>query len=220
MAETGIIVDDAEQGESVACYTASELDDNLNARVVQLMDVAQRKHGFNRDTYAKVVRIVNESDTTDLTTLSLTLIDSAIQTGDKPILVVYLKYDTDIADFKFAVTPLVLDSDNHVVAFLPTKTFQGFNPGGAVAPFYYTDGGGESPINYHTLTQVQSWDVLGASKIVMHVSIVDTGSNGAFDGWCYVFADMITGSVEGANASGDTLLSGSYANCIDSMFVE
>jgi len=129
MAEKGVVVEDAASGESVACYDAVEQDNDSNARIIQIMDRTQRKHGFDIATEAGLVRNgVTTSDTVNLTPVPAAIISSALAVGDKTTLVATVRYKSENNSTEVTITPIVLDDDDTVIGILTPKVFQGFEP--------------------------------------------------------------------------------------------
>jgi len=193
MAEKGIVVDDAASGESVACYDAVENDNDSNARIIQLVDRSQRKHGFDITTEAGLVRNgVTTSDTVNLTPVPAAITDNALTVGDKTTLVATVRYKSQNNSTEVTITPIVLDDDNAVVGFLTPKVFQGFQPDDSDDMSLIVDIS-STPWN---ITEMLSWDVLGAYKIGFHV----TANNGAGTTEIDVYAAMITGPAVGDRA--------------------
>lgn len=85
MAEKGIKIADQTGGESVACRDAVNPDDEANARVIQLVDVAAR--GGNYDMSA--IRTVLSSDILDTGTLPAGITDNLLDVSDASSFVFY-----------------------------------------------------------------------------------------------------------------------------------
>ncbi len=188
MAEKGIVVNDAASGESIGCRDAYELDDDSNARIIQLIDQTQRQHQFDQATATGRVRqnlTGTACDGTELSTLPTRVSSSALICGDKTTLVVASRYQVSNASETITVTPIVLDDDNTAIGFLQPKILTSFKPAGGTE---ITQAFNLSDIN---IAEILTWNVFGAYKVGIHVAINST--DGTFSGFCDIYAKMISG---------------------------
>jgi len=199
MSEKGVLVSDADTGESVAARDAYETDDDSNNRIVQLIDRSQRQHGITISTSTGLVReVTGSTDDFLMAPVPSDITSNALTVGDKTTLVVACKYQLASATENFVVTPIVLDSNNAMVGFLTPRVVKGFAPTSGEA--FYFSFTGESTYN-GTFSEILSWNVLGAHKIGIHVRFCNgTGTLSGDDG-IKVFANVITGPIVGEAAA-------------------
>jgi len=204
MAEKGIIVNDATTGESVAARDALEQDDGTNSRIIQLVDRSQRAHGFDITAETGLVRDgVTGSDSTVMTTVPSAITSNALTVGDKTTLVVACHYVISSTDSSedITITPIVLDDDNKMVGYLTPRIVKGFKPniGSSASPTAFYRNVGEP--SYKNISEMLSWNVLGAHKIGIHVGFSSTDGNFSDGGYVDVFAAMISGPAVGEPAA-------------------
>jgi len=207
MSEKGVIVEDALSGESVACYDAIETDNDSNGRIIQLVDQSQRKTGFVISSNTGRIRTVTTSDGMDFSTVPTGITSNALTVGDKTTLVVSARYyQTSVEDI--TITPIVLDSGNAAVGILSPRVIKGFRPTDGVYitdPFHVEDGSGK-----WNLTEILSWNVLGAYKVGVHVACGST--DGSINGQVDVYAKMITGPGAGGAGAATYPTDGAYGS--------
>jgi len=192
MAEKSILINDQAGGEAIAIRDAYEQDTESNARVIQLMDQANRHFSFLQSAPDRTKTV---DDETQLTSTSLAnLIAESKIIGDGSALVVGIQFKAYMNGSEAAVSiiPLIFDSADVPIGFLQPKVFRNYVPGNGGNPFYFGTG---HP--YTNLTMLQTWPLLGGGKIIpflnknSHVSSVD------------IWFEVISGQVAGHKALTD-----------------
>jgi hypothetical protein len=105
------------------------------------------------------------ADTFDLTALPAGLTQNLLTVGDKSLLVVAVEQYTSAGTI--TVTPIIFDDESTpgIVGILPARTF--------IQPYAFRRG---SASGLYVLP-VQSWDIVGAYKIGLHMSAITGASN-------------------------------------------
>jgi hypothetical protein len=179
MAEKGIVVSDADSGESVATRDAFEQDNDSNSRVIQLSDLAFRKwSGQGAITHVTDKNLNNLSgigsppwNASDVLTM-----------GDKDLILVKANLTFDHsgssaypAGESCVITPIIYDADGTIIGILTPK----------VAAPILLDKSNSSPNYYDCLhyedsnfigyyvTPLLSWDCHGASAVQFHVAYIN-----------------------------------------------
>lgn len=162
MAEKGILVSDAEFGESVACRDAVELDDQGNARIIQRVDVGEGKLPTPFRDPANLLRNGIGSDGADASNYfgeyGSGVDDNVLVVGDKSTLVVQVEAK-DNTSGSVTIVPILLEDDELTMqGTLEPITFD-FSTGGQRVKL---DGG---EYDNFFIAPMMSWSVLGAHKI-------------------------------------------------------
>jgi len=125
MAEKGIIVSDAESGESVACRDAVQKDNDSNARIIQLVDSSGRKSGLDLTTPTRSldISVTERGDSMDLAGISSTLLSTAVTLGDADSVAVAVQFTGNEVDSKIIVTPVIFDDNDSIISILEPKSF-------------------------------------------------------------------------------------------------
>lgn len=164
MAEKGILVEDAKAGESVACRDASVVDDDGNARVIQLVDGASRKNNISMASPLRSA--VTSTDSYDLSTIPSGILDNAITIGDATSICVTVTFVDNGSDHGIYVTPILIEETNDVaIALLEPKKFCAVTEeweDGYASQFEIGSG--------VALTIAQVWNVCGAYRVGFHIN--------------------------------------------------
>ena len=126
MAEKGIKVLDANEGEVVACRDAVEQDDTSTDRIIQLVDSAGRKSTIDGATPLRSLEIAVDSrgDSFDLADMPDDVESTALTIGDADSIVVAVQLQGNEDDSKIVVIPVVFDGINSApLAILEPKSF-------------------------------------------------------------------------------------------------
>ncbi len=179
MAEKGIIVEDADAGESVAARDAFEQDNDCNSRIIQLGDTSFRK--WLGQGYINHVTSNNFNDLTGIGSPPWTASD-VLTMGDKDLIVVkaHLTFDHTSgavypAGESCVITPIIYDADGTLLGMLTPKVAAPILLDKSIASptyddcMYYEDG---NLMGYYP-TPVLSWDCHGASGVQFHVAYVN-----------------------------------------------
>ena len=210
MAEKNITIANAATGENVACYDSYDRG-SVNPyplRITQLVDMSQRKTGFNISMESGLMRDdVTTTDSAIFTTPPSGITDNLLVCGDKTTLVVACHYLMTDATKKLTLTPIIFDDNETaaVVGFLTPRVVSSYKPAGGTIitqPFYKAAGG-----NWN-ISEMLSWNVLGADQIGIHIAC-DSSNGQGFT--ADVYAAMITGPPIGEPAA-TALTSGVYSN--------
>lgn len=162
MAEKGILVAEAETGESVACRDAVELDNDSNSRVIQRMDIGKGPLPTPfRDSANKLRSAVSSDgyDTADYFGEYGSGVDDKLLTvGDKSTLVIQLQ-SLQSTTGTFVVVPVLLEDDGVTIqGTLEVKEFD-FSSGGSRVQIP----GGEYDTFF--ILPFATWEVTGGNKI-------------------------------------------------------
>jgi hypothetical protein len=169
MVEKGVIVQDADSGESVACRDAVQVDDGSNSRIIQLVDNSSRKNSISM---ASPLRTVTSSDSLDLSSISTDITDNLITIGDASSVIAALTYEDNGTDQGIYVTPIIFEESSlTVIALLEPKKF-------ASVTEQWNDSYAEQFVLSGTTipTIMQSWNVMGAFRVGFHVYIRNASS--------------------------------------------
>jgi len=163
MAEKSYRVRDDGAGDFIATRDAYEDDDQANARVVQLVDIASRQLTYSciRGNYG-----AEPKDTIfDLTKLTPDLLDNLFEVGDRTTMVVAVEQMADLG--AASIVPLLFDDSDECIGMLEEKTTT------ITADAQFENGRDryESPI--------MVWDVAGAYQIGMYISNLTVAGNKA-----------------------------------------
>ena len=162
----GIVSDG--NGTLMATRTAYELDyDTGNPRVIERVDFASGKMST---PMTSSIRTAFAADSLDMTNFPSTIYSKRLYVGDKSLFVVSV--EQYVTGGTVTITPVVYDNDDNIVALLPPKTF--------TQPYAFRRGSTDGPF----VLPVQSWDILGAHYIGVHVTAMTGTSNEAtIYGW-------------------------------------
>lgn len=160
MAEKGVVVADAQAGESVACRDAIELDDNSNPRIIQRIDIS--KGGKLPTTQSSMfIRNTDGGNISRLDSSTIASMAPYITVGDATNLFCFISTNNDEVDNPMAViTPIVIAPSTN--DFLYTLQPFIFNK-----PTYDLPRAADNIQRFYPM-QVQ--DAYGAQKIALHVS--------------------------------------------------
>jgi hypothetical protein len=172
MSEKSVRIADGQTGLRMAVRDAVETD-GVYLRVIERVDFASGKFvtpigNANRGNSAAIT----SADTVDLTGLPSDLTSNLLVVGDKSLLCVAA--EQTVSGGSVTVTPILYDNESTpgIVGVLSSKIYN------QVHAFRR----GSSSGNY--LLPVQVWDVWGAYKIGLHITIITGTSNGVkLYGW-------------------------------------
>jgi len=179
MAEKGIIVKDAANGESIACRDAVQQDDGANARIVQLMDKAARPVAYQRTTAIRAS--VVSDDAADIDPLPASIANNLVDVSDAEGIAVWCTVDlgsTETNTCQVVVTPIVVSDDATpvAVACLAPMILRPCDPSGTpgIATALKISGG--SGMASSLLSMVVTTPTYGAKKLGLHVMINGSAS--------------------------------------------
>jgi len=177
MAEKGIVVQDAVSGESIACRDATLVDDESNARLIQLFDKAARPVVYQRTSAVRAS--VTSDDDVDLDPLPTVIANNLVDVSDAEQMVVWATVyvaSSETGSPELVVTPIVVSDDGTpvAVACLAPMLIRPCDPSGspAIASVLIINGG--SGVATTFLTQVVVTPTYGAKKLGLHVTINGT----------------------------------------------
>lgn len=167
MAEKSIRVADDASGLYIATRDAYEQDAGSHDRVIERVDFASGKFNSPRGNATRGnSAAITTADGLDLTNLPSDLTSNLIDVGDKSMLIVFPEHTA--SDGSVTITPILYDKESTpgIVGILPAKT-------SAVDKAFRR---GASSGNY--LSGAMAWDVTGAHKIGLHITMIGGTSNG------------------------------------------
>ena len=172
MAEKGILIADQNGGESVACRDAVQQDENLNPRVIQLVDLAARPGVFHETNPSPVRRTVIASDPLNLDPLPSGVGDtssSRLDLSDASGFVFFGEATIDSQSFFVTVTPILLSDGASPVAkaAFPPVLLQPVSPskGGTGTHLRLS-----SSAFTNMMTQIVHYPSMGAKQVAFHLT--------------------------------------------------
>jgi len=183
MAEKGIIVDDADSGESVACRDAIQQDDGSNNRIIQLVDKAARPIVYQRNTPLRTG--VTAPDDFDIDPLSSGIVSNLLDVSDAESCVFWavVTVGTSVYDtMGIHITPIIVSEDSTPVAVCLLSPFQLLPVFPAKMINTSISSNNRIQLSGSTIpTIVRSFPTFGAKKIGFHVNFAISNATTSVD---------------------------------------
>ncbi len=189
MAEKGIIVEDDGTGESIACRDAVVDDDEANARIIQLVDMAPRPITYSGQPVDTLRDGAAVSDDNDISPLASDLLSNFITVSDCSHFIMYGRIicgSTAVGTpTEWVVSPIIMSEEatKQAVCHLPPVRMRGVSPSASVSEtdveaFLHVANGGSKEY----LTNIVCMPTFGAKYITFHFHFMGnlTGVNYRF----------------------------------------